>query len=646
MSQTAERFEFQTEARQLLDLMIHSVYSNKDIFLRELISNSSDALDKLRVEALRDDTLAAPTDPHIRINVDEEGKTITVSDNGIGMNHEEVIRNVGTIARSGTKEFMTLLKKSKEEGESVSAEMIGQFGVGFYSTFMVADKVTMVTRRAGSSEAWKWESTGDGEYTLEEAARPEHGTSVTLHLKPVEEDGQDYTKEWVIRSIVKRYSDFVTYPVRMLVKRSATDEEKEKGEGIIDEQGQITKDETLNSMKAIWTRSPNEVPQEEYNEFYKNTFHDWADPLETIHFKAEGTFEYYSLLFIPSTAPLDLYMYEQNNGMQLYVKRVFIMDNAKDLMPPCMRFVRGLVDSEDLPLNISREILQENRQIQLIRRRLTKKVLETLGEIKEKDSEKFLKFWSEFGSVLKEGIFQEPENSQSILDVSLFHSTHGEELISLKEYIGRMKEGQETIYYIVGEDRSVLANSPHMEAFREKGYEVLILADRVDAIWTGQGAEYEGKKFQSVAKGAVDLSPEENKEEAEQERKKQSQEYGPMLTAVKEMLEKYVKEVRLSNRLTSSPSCVVGDEQDLSPQLERLMRSMGQEIPETKRIMELNPSHPILKKMQEIYDADKADPRLGDYAELLYGQALLAEGESIPDPAHFSKLVADLMVKA
>lgn len=643
----SERFEFQTEAKQLLDLMIHSVYSNRDIFLRELISNSSDALDKLRVESLTEEGVTMPSSPKISLAVDSEARTVTVSDNGIGMNRDEIISNIGTIARSGTKEFMNRLRQKRDEGEAVSAELIGQFGVGFYSAFMVADRVTVLTRKAGTDDAWRWESTGDGSYTIEEAVKPEPGTEVTLHLKPSDEDTPDYTQEWKIRSIVKQYSDFVTYPITMLVEKEIDEDEKEgeKPEGVVDQSGKVITEETLNSRKAIWTRKPDDVSADEYNEFYRSSFYDTADPLETIHLRAEGTMEYYALLYIPPSAPMDLYTPESVRGVQLYVKRVFIMDDAKDLIPTWLRFLRGVVDSEDLSLNISREILQQNRQISQIRKRLTKKTLETLAEMLKNDREKYLKFWAEFGPVLKEGVFQDFENAKSILDLALFRSTRGDEMTTLTEYVERATEAShgDTIWYITGDDRSVLEKSPHLEAFREKGYEVLILADRVDAVWTGAVPDYDGKTFKSVASGDVDLSSESEKEEKEQTRKKKTQEHGPLLERLKEVLDEHIKEVRFSNRLKSSAAIVVTDEGDVNPQLERMMRAMGQEMPKVKRVLELNPDHPVIASMQSIYDANKDDDRLPGYAQLLYGQALLAEGELPPDPTEFGRLVANLM---
>lgn len=638
----SERFEFQTEARQLLDLMIHSVYSNKDIFLRELISNSSDALDKLRLEALTSEDITMTSEPKIFIQVDRDARTISISDNGIGMSREEIVENIGTIAKSGTKEFMSKIRERREKGEAVSAELIGQFGVGFYSAFMIADRVSLLTRRAGTDQAWLWESTGDGTYTIADSSRPESGTTITLHLKPTDEDMADYTDEWKLRDIVKQYSDFVSYPVAMLVER-----EPEKKEGEEPSGEKILKEETLNSMKAIWTRRPDEVTTEEYAEFYRNSFYDTADPLDTIHLRAEGTMEYYALLYIPSRAPFDLYMPEASRGVKLYVKRVFILDDAKELVPVWLRFLRGVVDSEDLSLNISREILQQNRQITHIRKRLTKKTLETLGEMLTHDRESYLKFWDEFGPVLKEGLYQDWENRKSILDVALFDSTNGSGKTTLSEYIERAKEAGhgETIWFISGEDKAVLQNSPHLETFREKGYEVLILSDRIDAVWTGDAIEYDGWQFRSVASGDIDLGSEEEKKEQEESRKKKSEEHGALLARLKDILDEHIKEVRFSNRLKSSAAIVVSDQGDVNPQLERMMRAMGQEMPKIKRVLELNPEHPVVAAMQDIYNAKQDDPRLKDYAELLYGQALLAEGELPPDPIGFGRQVADLMAR-
>ncbi len=647
MDATVETFEFQAEARQLLDLMVHSVYSNKDIFLRELISNSSDALDRRRFQALTEPHLMPEgTDLHIRIERDPDARTLTVRDKGIGMTRQEVIHLIGTIAKSGTHEFLSALKQAKE---AHSPELIGQFGVGFYSSFMVADKVTLVTRHAGETAGVRWESSGEGTYTVEEVDVPEAGTSVTLHLKPTDsEDGlHDYTEEWKIREIVKKYSDFVAYPIKMQISRTRVprDEDGKPIEGAKEET--VVEDETLNSMKAIWLRDKDDVTEEEYHEFYKHVSHDWSPPLETIRAKIEGTLEYQLLLFIPSKAPFDLYMRDGRHGIQLYVKRVFIMDDCTELLPEYLRFVRGVVDSEDLSLNISREILQQNRQIQRIRKGVVSKLLDSLKKMRETDKDKYLTFWKEFGPVLKEGIYQDHDNRDTLLDLMMVQSTNdATALTSLREYLDRMKPDQDCIYFMTGESRDAVENSPHLEAFRDKGYEVLILTDGVDEIWSQSMPEFEGKRFQSVGKGTVDLGTEEERKKAEEERKAKQEAHRSLLECLKQKLDDHVKEVRLSSRLTSSAACLVGDQFDLSPQLEQLMRAANQEMPKTKRILELNPTHPILEKLESIYGADPDDPRLSDYAHLLYGQAALAEGNQPPNPGRFAKLVADLMVHA
>lgn len=647
MSATVETFEFQAEARQLLDLMVHSIYSNKDIFLRELISNASDALDRRRFQSLTEPHLMPEgTDLYIEIEPNTEARTLTVRDTGIGMSRQEVIDLIGTIAKSGTREFMSVLKKAKE---AESPELIGQFGVGFYSSFMVADKVTLVTRHAGETAGVRWESTGEGTYTLEEVEVPEAGTAVTLHLKSVDsEDGlHDYTEEWKIREIVKKYSDFVAYPIKMEITRTHVprDDEGKPIEGAKEET--VIETETLNSMKAIWLRDKDDVAEEEYNEFYKHVSHDWTPPLEIIRAKIEGTLEYQMLLFIPSRAPFDLYMRDGRRGIQLYVKRVFIMDDCKELLPEYLRFVKGVVDSEDLSLNISREILQQNRQIQRIRKGVVNKLLDSLKKLHDTDKDKYLAFWKEFGQVLKEGLYQDNENRDALLDLMLFESTNDPaELTTLREYKDRMKEDQDCIYFMTGESRAAIESSPHLEAFRDKGYEVLILTDNVDELWTQSMFEFDGKRFQSVGKGTVELGSEEERKKAEEELKTKQEEHKSLLECLKQKLDEHVKEVRLSKRLTSSAACLVGDQFDLSPQLEQLMRAANQDVPKTKRILELNPNHPILEKLEAIYKADANDARLSDYAQLLYGQAALAEGNQPPNPGEFAKLVANLMVHA
>lgn len=641
----SERHEFRTEARQLLDLMIHSVYSNKDIFLRELISNSSDALDKRRFEAVKQpELLPEGTELAIRIDPDPAARTLSVSDNGIGMTRDEVRDLIGTIAKSGTQEFLRALREAKDAAASTA--LIGQFGVGFYSTFMAADRVVMVTRRAGEETATRWESAGDGYYTLEDAERDAPGTTVTLHLKPAdEEDGlKDFTKEWEIRQLVRQYSDFVAYPVRMEVERTERDGEGE-GDGA---ERTVRTLETLNSMKAIWLRSREEVTEEEYNEFYRHISHDWNDPLLRIQAKIEGTLEYRLLLYIPSKAPWDLaYRHmDKARGVHLYVKRVFIMDDCSDLLPEYLRFVRGVVDSEDLPLNISREILQQNRQIQRMNRGVTAKVLGALKDLAEKDPEKYAAFWAEFGRVLKEGLFQDAENRGALLDLARLRSTAGDAETSLADYVSRMQPGQTEIYYLTGDNLETLRRSPHLEGFAAKGWEVLLLSDPVDEVWTGAAETYGDFAFVSAARGTAAAGTEEERQEEAAVRGAREKEDAPLLTRMREALGDRVKDVRLSSRLTESAACLVSDEGDISPQLERIMKAMGQEAPAVKRILELNPDHPVMAALRRRHAADPEAPVVAEYAELLLGQAVLAEGGQLPDPAAFARRVAELMARA
>lgn len=650
MSTTIETREFQTEARQLLDLMIHSVYSNKDIFLRELISNASDAIDKRRFEAVQDpDLLPEGTELRILIEPDPEARTLTIHDNGVGMSREEVVDLIGTIAKSGTKEF---LRKMKESREAVSSELIGQFGVGFYSAFMVADNVTLLTRKAGDATATRWESAGAGTYTVEETEKDAPGTSITLHLKPVDENDpespdKDYTQEWVIREIVKHYSDFVAYPIQMEIEREEVerDEDGNPVEGA--EPQKVRRLETLNSMKAIWLKEKSEVTEEDLHEFYKHVAHDWNDPLEVIQAKIEGLLEYRLLLYVPAQAPFDLYFRDAQYGLKLYVKRVFIMDDCKALVPEYLRFLRGVVDSEDLSLNISREMLQQDRQVQRMRNGIVSKVLDALKQMKEKDAEKYATFWNAFGAVLKEGLYTDQDNRETLLDLVRCASTNDpEELTTLRAYVDRMKPEQDSIYYMTGESREAVESSPHLEAFRDKGYEVLIFTDTVDDVWLSTVPEYDGKRFQSASKGEVDLGTEDEKSKREEDRKEKQAEYGSLLERLQQSLDEYVKEVRLSNRLTTSAACLVGEEHDISPQLEKIMAASGQKLPRQKRILELNPSHPILEKLHAVYEADADAPAIAEYAELLYGQAIIAEGGEPPNPGKFSKLVADVMARA
>jgi molecular chaperone HtpG len=635
VSNRIETLEFQAEARQLLQLMVHSIYSNKDIFLRELISNASDALDKVRLESLINKELQVDTsDLHIDVEVDREQRTLTVRDNGIGMSHDDVISLIGTIAKSGTAE---LLRTLKEQDSASSQELIGQFGVGFYSTFMVADKVTLLTRKAGESEGTRWTSTGEGTYEIEAVDEAPQGTSVTLHLKAEDAEDHlfDYTADWKIREIVKRYSDFIAWPIRMTVEKT-------------DDSGATTYDvQTLNSMKALWARPRDEVDQAEYNEFYKHVGHDWSDPLETIHMKAEGHFEYEALLFIPAHAPYDLFMREGKRGVQLYVKRVFIMDDCEALMPNYLRFVKGVVDAHDLSLNISREILQQDRQIQVVRRRLVKKVLSTVKDMMTARADAYHTFWTEFGRAVKEGLLEDAENQETLLEIASFASTHDAAApTTLRAYVERMKDGQKDIYYMTGESRSMIENSPHMEAFRAKGYEVLILTDPVDEVWVERVPQFDGKPLQSIAKGQVDLDSEEEKKSTEPEREQQKKDFAPLLTWLQTRLADDVKKVRLSSRLTTSPACIVGDEHDVTPTLEKMYRAMGQEVPHIKRILELNPGHALVTGLRKAQEQGADEQALGETAELLYGMALLAEGGELADPARFTRVLADRLARS
>ncbi|SQD99930.1 MULTISPECIES: molecular chaperone HtpG [unclassified Parafrankia] len=637
MSNRIETLEFQAEARQLLQLMVHSIYSDKDIFLRELISNASDALDKLRIASLVDKDLSADTsDLHIALEVDREQRTLTVRDNGIGMSRDDVVQLIGTIARSGTAEMLRKAKESKDAAASL--DLIGQFGVGFYSTFMVADKVTLLTRRAGESGGTRWESGGEGTYVIEDVDDAPQGTAVTLHLKPEDSEDHlfDYTAERKIREIVKRYSDFIAWPIRM-----ATENPDQAAS--TDEDGTVTTDiQTLNSMKALWARPPAEVDHAEYNELYRHLSHDWTDPLETIHMKGEGLFEYEALLFIPSHAPFDLFAQDGKRGVQLYVKRVFIMDDCQALMPNFLRFVKGVVDAHDLSLNISREILQQDRQIQLVRRRLVKKVLSTVRGLQTDDAERYRTFWKEFGPVVKEGLLDDVDNQEAILEIVSCASTRDpEQTTTLREYVDRMKDGQDDIYYMTGDSRLMIEKSPHMEAFLARGYEVLLLTDPVDEVWVERVARFDGKPLRSIAKGQVDLGTADEKESTEPEREQQRKDFAELLSWLTRTLHEQVKEVRLSSRLTTSPACIVGDTHDITPTLEKMYRSMGQNVPHSKRILELNPTHPLVEGLRKAHEQDASSDVLSETAELLYGMALLAEGGELADPSRFTRILAD-----
>ncbi|MGA5086329.1 molecular chaperone HtpG [Streptomyces pseudogriseolus] len=634
---STETFEFQVEARQLLQLMIHSVYSNKDVFLRELVSNASDALDKLRLAKLRDDALDADvSDLHIELEIDRDARTLTVRDNGIGMSYDEVGELIGTIANSGTAQF---LKELKEAQDAAGAEgLIGQFGVGFYSGFMVADEVTLVTRKSGEKQGTRWVSRGEGTYTLERVDDAPQGTSVVLHLKPADPDNQlhDYTSVWKIKEIVKRYSDFITWPIRLVGEQAA-----KGGEGGEGDDGGTAAPETLNSMKALWARPRDEVSEDEYHELYKHIGHDWREPLETIQLHAEGTFEYQALLFLPSHAPHDLYQQNMRHGLQLYVKRVFIMDDCEALLPAYLRFVKGVVDAQDLSLNVSREILQQDRHIRMMQRRLTKKVLSSVKSMLADAPEKYATFWREFGAVVKEGLVTDPDNRDALLAVASFASTREDDgTVTLAQYVERMPEDQDDIYYVTGESREAIVNSPHMEAFRERGIEVLLLTDPVDEVWVDAVGEFQGKRLRSVAKGEIDLDTRED-DRSEDEQKQQAEAYAGLLGWMRERLDDDVKEVRLSTRLTRSPACLVADADDLTPALENMYRAMGQEVPRSKRVLELNPDHALVKGLNEAYGEREDRAELADTAELLYTLAVVAEGGRPKDPSRFVQLTAD-----
>jgi len=640
MAKTVKKFE--TEVQQLLDLVIHSLYSNKEIFLRELVSNASDAIDKIRFESHSNmELLEGNADWKIKLSADKEAGTLTITDNGIGMNMDEVAENIGTIAKSGTRNFVAALK---EQNLSDNPELIGQFGVGFYASFMVADKVVLTTRKAGEKEyGCRWESTGDGSYTIEECQKETRGTEIVLHLK---EDMKDFLDEWRIRSVIKKYSDYVQYPVVMDITRTETvkgaDGQEIEGGGTIEK----TTEETLNSMKAIWTRPKSEISEEEYQEFYKHISHDYDKPLSTIHYSAEGVSEFKSIVYIPSHKPFDLFLRDHKKGVHLYVKRVYITDNCEALLPDYLRFIKGVVDSSDLPLNVSREILQEDVQIKRIQKSLVGKILSTLSEMREKAYEDYLKFWGEFGPVLKEGIHFDYANKEKLQDLLLFESSkteHGK-FVTFKEYVERMPEGQKEIYYITGMSRASVENSPYMEVFRKKGYEVLYLTDPVDE-WVVQALNsYAEKHLKAIDRGDLELDSEEEKKEHEAKKEEAKKEYGSLISFIQETLKEKVKEVRLSSRLTESACCLVADEMGLNANMEKILKSMNQEVPEAKRILELNPDHPIMQVMTAMYEKDKENAKLSDYCELLFDQALLTEGSPIKDPLRFTKLVSELMV--
>jgi len=653
-AQAGETRQFQAETRKLLDLMIHSLYSHKEIFLRELISNASDALDRLRFESLREDGPEVGENPlEIRVEADPRARTLTVSDNGIGMSRQEVIDNIGTIARSGSQELVQSLKKA--DSEETLLQLIGQFGVGFYSAFMAADRVELVTRRADQETGTRWESEGTGEYTLSDA-EPEHrGTTITLHLKPVDEEAgiDDFTDEFVLKRVIKRYSDFVTYPIVLKTEH----EEIERDENGVPKDPEVKKrvveETTVNSRTPVWTKPESEVSDEEYAEFYKHIAHDWNDPMEHITLRAEGRFEYQALLFIPSQAPYDLFYVGFEPGLQLYVKRVMIMERCESLLPRYLRFVKGVVESPDLPLNVSREMLQSDRLIRAIRKGLVKKVLDRLAELKNGEAERYRTFWDQFGRAIKEGIGEDFDNKDKLTELLLFQSSHAEhaeegddeQMTTLADYVSRMKDGQKEIFYLTGESREQVAASPHLEAFRDKGIEVLYLTDPVDELLVQYLTEYDGKRLKSAGKGEVDLGGEEEKEERKKELEEKEEQFKGLMERLQKELDEHVKHVRLSGRLTTSPACLVGAEHDYSPQLEKLLQKGKGGGPKQRRILELNPEHPAVVKMREHFESDPESLPVADYAHLLFGYACLAEGSEMPEAARFNQAVAGLMEK-
>ena len=627
-----ETLGFQTEVKQLLDLMVNSLYSNREIYLRELISNASDAEDKLRFEALQDDSLyEKDTDLKIRVEFNKDLKTITVLDNGIGMAREEVIENLGTIAKSGTKQFFEALTGDQTK----DSQLIGQFGVGFYSCFIVAKKVEVTTRRAGQSreKGVRWISAGENDYSIETVDRAKRGTKVVLHLR---DDADEFLNSYRLREIITKYSDHISFPIVMdKDNEDDVDNKDVKGDDKIGE-------DTVNSATALWTRNKKEIKDDEYNEFYKHIGHDFEDPLAHIHNKVEGKLEYTSLLYIPSRAPFDLWDREQVHGVKLYVRRIFIMDDAKQLLPPWLRFVKGVVDSDDLPLNVSREILQQNKVVDSIRSGCTKKIIGLLKSMSKNDEEKYQKFWKIFGKVLKEGVVDTSDYKDELSDLFRFSSTHDDtedQKVSLKDYVVRMQEGQQSIYYVIADSYTTAKSSPHLEIFKKKGIEVLLLSEPIDEWVTTHLSEFDGKKLQSVNKGELDLGDIQDEKEKKKSEKK-SKAHIDLVKHIKEVLDEKVKEVRVTSRLTTSPACLVSDDNDMGRHLEQILKASGQSIPGAKPILEINPDHPIIQKII----AEKDDDLFSDWSHILFDQALLSEGGQLSDPGNFVNKLNSMIV--
>jgi molecular chaperone HtpG len=641
MADSKQTHQFKTEVQQILNLIINSLYSHKDIFLRELISNASDAIDKLRFKAqVEPEILGHDTEFKIKLRTDGIAQILEISDNGIGMTHDEVMENIGTIAKSGTAGFLEMLEHAKS-ADALTPELIGQFGVGFYSAFMVADKITLVTRAAGASkdEAVRWESHGDGTFTIEATRKESRGTVITLQLKKQDKDETDYTDQWQVQHIVKQHSDFVAYPIVMDMERDEPIPDPEiikdkDGKPIGETTRKVIKEETLNSMKAIWTKPKDQVTDEEHEEFYKHLAHDWNPPLERLHMKFEGTTEYQALLYIPSKAPFDLFHAERKHGIQLYCRKVFIMDDCKELMADYLRFVKGVVDAPDLNLNVSREILQHDRLVINIRKNLVKKLLDMLAEM---DPEKYEEFYAQFGPVLKEGIYTDPAKRDKIAGLARYKTTKSQDKwVSLDEYIKNMPPDQKEIYYITGDNINALINSPHLEKLKEKDYEVLLMIDPVDE-WVVQSlTEYDGKPLKSAEKG--DLELEQTKEDSE--------EFNALFGFIKSQLEANVKEVKASSHLKDSVSCLTGDAHDMSAYMEKLLKASGQTMPDVKRVLEINLTHPLISKIKTLFESDRDNPALKDYCELLFDLAVIAEGGKLENPSKFSRMVGEAVANA
>ena len=648
-----ETHAFQAETKQLLDLMIHSIYTNHEIFLRELISNASDAIDKVHYESLTNhDILEGDEDYEIFLVPDKDSHTLTISDNGIGMNKDELIENIGTIAKSGTKAFLEQLKKAKEENAAVDdKEMIGQFGVGFYSAFMVAEKVTIVTRKAGEQQAWRWESTADGSYTLEECEKEKRGTTITIQLGKEfygDDAEENFTDTYKIEGLVKKYSDYVRYPIKMNFTWEETPKDKDGKpiEGV--EKVQKSEVRTLNSMQPLWAKNKSEVKDEEYNEFFKQQFHEWEDPMEVFHTKAEGTVEYTALLAIPAKAPFNLYHTDYEPGLQLYSRHVFIMDKCKDLLPNYLGFMKGLVDSPDLSLNISRELLQQSRELKTIGRALEKNILKTLGKKLKNQREWYEKFWNEYGKSLKIGIYNSiyegSDTVDKLKDLILFMSSKDEKLVTLKEYVERMPESQKKIYYATAKDKETIEHLPQLETLKDKGYEVLYLLDPVDEFCVETIREYEGKSFQSISRGDLDLDDAES-QEVKKETEEIQKDNGDLLKDIKDVLGDKVAEVKVSARLKSSAVCLVADANGPSLSMEQTFQGMDNPMFKAKRILEINPHHQLFQHLQQLHEGGKDSQEFKDYCGLLYSQALLMEGMLPDNPVELAQKLAQLMAK-